>query len=244
MGSEPPPQQADALGDPRELVSLMNPGSAQTVVTFESYEQLRDYSDLAAIGTISNVRIERTYGAPFVEPGVMAFDFRAQRLLGGRFANLDPGDTVTVILPMSATDEMVSEVLPRIRRLENRNRFAFFLFHIVEPHWSGMEGTVFEPILYGGPPAILAEWPGDGRLTDLQPYDYLLGSSEARGERATGTSLPDKLDWHPRFERRGLIGLTPDEAHERYAKPAGKPPVAAPTGWHLLEPMLAPPPKT
>src|SRR3546814_272595 len=82
VGSEPPPQQADALGDPRELVSLMNPGSAQTVVTFESYEQLRDYSDLAAIGTISNVRIERTYGAPFVEPGVMAFDFRAQRLLG------------------------------------------------------------------------------------------------------------------------------------------------------------------
>lgn len=228
-------------GDPRDLISLSNLGVAQTMVEFSSYLQLRDFADITVSGTLSDIRVTAPYAAPYVTAGDLTMTLTVERVFGGRFTSISPGQEVTIVLPMSAPEHLVPVLLPKLKRLERSNRFLFFLQQRVGP--TETPGVArFAPIFYGAPPAVLAEWPGDGRLTDLQPHAYLARMAVARGEALTGTTSQPLPDWKPTFRGDPPIGLTLGEAARSFTGIPGRPAVAPPLGWERLEPILASPP--
>lgn len=227
-------------GDPRDLISLTNVGVAQTFVVFETYEQLRDYSDVATIGTVERIEITKPYVEPWVVPGEMEVTVLVDAVLGGRFTDVSSGDRIVVRFPMHAPDDVLSEVVPRLAKLEGTARYAMFLQQVDDAP------RRFEPIFHGAPSPVLAEWPDDGRLTDMVPHDYLARDAIRRGEEKTGTSAPPPPEWQPAFETsstsdlRPPIGMTVAEAAERFAGRAGEPTVEPPAGWERYEKLLAP----
>jgi hypothetical protein len=144
------------------------------------------------------------------------------------------------VLPFSATAEQYATYRDRLEALRGA-RFAMFLLQ--KPDSAGSP-RVFTPRLYNAPPAILAEWPGDGRLTDLVAHDYLALDAIQRGVERTGVPYEGEPEWAPTFQGGTPIGMTVAEAAEEFAGTPGEPAVDPPEGWERLEPLLAPVPST
>jgi len=227
-------------GDPRDLVSFMNLGDAVTFTTYDTYEQLRDYTDLAMIGTIHEFTVANPFADPYLLPGELHIDMTIDAVLGGRMTDLASGDPITVVLPFSATAEQYATYRDCLEALRGA-RFAMFLLQ--QPDSAGSP-RVFTPRLYNAPPAILAEWPGDGRLTDLIAHDYLALDAIQRGVERTGVPYEGEPEWAPTFQGGPPIGMTVAEAAEDFAGTPGEPAVDPPEGWERLEPLLVPVPTT
>ena len=227
----------DTKGDPRDLVSFTNVGTAQTLARYDTYEELRDYGDLAMIGTIEELTVTEPYEEPYLMPGKLRIDMTIDVVLGGRMTDLAPGDPVYVSLPFGATADQWTMYKDRLNALRGA-RFAMFL------QQSTAEGERrFTPMLYNAPNPILAEWPGDGRLTALMPHDYLALDAIQRGVEKTGVPYEGEPEWSPTFEGGSPIGMTVAEAAEQFAGTPGQPAVDPPEGWESLEPLLADVPK-
>lgn len=227
--------------DPRDLVSLTNYGSSQTMVTFDSYDQMRDYSDVTALVTVDSYRITREYTEPFLVNGEIQFSLRVDAVLGGRFTNVKSGQVLQVMMPQAATSEVLQDLTPRLDRIiSDGTQYVFFLR--AEKTADGMASYHLKPMNIDGPTGILAVWPGDGRLTTLVPHRYIYAPAERRGEELTGTSSPGEPEWQPSFEGPPPVGLTVERVLDDFAGVAGQPKVAPPAGWGNVEPLLVPPP--
>ncbi|MBI2709230.1 MAG: hypothetical protein HYX34_05990 [Actinobacteria bacterium] len=227
-------------GDPRDLIRLTNFGYAQTAVVFSSYPQLRDYSDTAVVARVQRITVASPAASPYLVPGELEVRVTVEAVLGGRFRRVTRGSSLLLVLPLDAPTAIVDQVRSRLDALEGTARFVFFLRQRIEPARDPSLPARFTPIFYGAPPAVLAEWPGDGRLTDLAPHDYLFREAVRRGEARTGTSSPTVDDWAPTFPDQPPIGLTVAGAVARFSAPPGSPQVPPPPGWDRLEQRLAP----
>lgn len=97
----------------------------------------------------------------------------------------------------------------------------------------------FTPILYNAPPAILAEWPDDGRLTPVAPHDYLALEAIQRGVEKTGVPYEGEPLWAPTFEGEAPVGLTVEAAVQEFAATPGQPAGDPPLGWDKTEHLRA-----
>ena len=228
-------QQVTTDGDPRDLVSFTNATDAVTLVNFDSYEQLRDYADLSVVATVQDVTIARAFEAGDLLPGELRVEVRVDAVLGGRMTDVHVGDAVTFLLPLDAPTELVETYRDRLSALHGL-RFALFLVQVVD----GDADRRFTPILDNAPPAILAEWPDDGRLAPVEPHDYLARGAIERGVERTGVPYDGEPDWAPRYDGDAPIGMTVAEAAEAFAGTPGRPATGPPAGWDVAEPLLAP----
>ena len=217
----------DTKGDPRDMVSFSVLGTAQTFVRYDTYEQLRDYTDLSMIGTVEKITVAEPYEEPYLSPGQLQVDMTVDAVLGGQVTDVSVGDSISVVLPFNATEKQWATYGGRLDALRGA-RFAMFL--VVKPAPEGSSRR-FSPKLYNAPPAILAEWPGDGRLTDLKPHDFLALEAVERGVEKTGVPYEGEAEWAPTFEGGGPIGMTVAEAARDFAGTSGRQAVDPPEGW-------------
>lgn len=237
-------------GDPSELISYSNFGLVEYLVTYENYEQLRDYSDLAAIAELADLRVIEPAKAGEPVPGRMEADFKLLRTLGGRYppiANAEvSADLFTVVLPLDATESLASTIDERAHPLYGRARYLMFLNHEVVAEGNELVRTErYQPAYLGeGVSWIFAEWPEDGKLVIPHPKPYLLEEAVARGEELTGTTLIEELHIEP-FSTDGgpPAGLSLAEAAERLQGVTGLAAVEPPPGWEAAARVtIGPPP--
>ncbi len=224
--------QAPSSGDPRDLVSLSVLGEGQTRVTFDNYEQLRDYADVAALVRIEKVSVAQPFLDPYVLPGELDVSATVLQPLGGRL-NVGSGSKLTFVLPLNANESQIARFGDRMDRLAGMG-FALFAWRRV---WSERPET-YELNRRGAPNSVLAMWPGVGRLAAVEPNDFLAEDAVKRGQERTGTSSAPYPEWKPNFDGPSPIGA---DVHSltRFAN-VGKERVEAPGGWDRLEPLLAP----
>lgn len=232
----------DALdADPRDLVSLTNYGASQTMVTFDDLSQMRDYSDTTVVATIEDIERTAPYEPPYVTDGLLRVNTRVEAVLGGRFTHVEAGQDLEISIPHAATAEVLDTLLPRLERLTTSGlRFVLFLRAV--PSSADPDSIDLVPMNIDGPRGVLAEWPGDGRVTNLAPHDDIYRPAMERGEELTGTSSPPEATWQPTFEGPSPIGLTVEELIDEFKGTPGEPRVEPPTGWEDLEPLLVSPP--
>lgn len=219
--------------DPRDLVSFSPIGEGQTVVTFDSYDQLRDYADVAALVRVEKVAVAEPFTEPYVLPGELDVVATVVAPLGGR-SKIRGGERLTFVLPLQANESQMARYGDHLDHLQGLE-VVFFAWRRI---WSDRPDT-YEPIRRGAPNSVLAMWPDSGRLAAVAPHDYLAEDAVKEGERLTGTSSPPYPEWQPTFRGPDPIGMTAKDL-DRFANIEGDP-VTVPAGWDQLEPSLAPP---
>jgi hypothetical protein len=218
-------------GDPNELVSYSQFGAVDHAYEFTSYEQLRDYSDAAVIGTLQDVRVVSRRPDDGVGSGRIEFDFELLMTLGGQTrVTRNPevgGDRFTVVLPLAASDAVVAQLGERLDPLLGSARYLMFLNHEVV---SGADGGLAKQVTYV--PAylgeqlswIFAESPADaGDLAIPNPKQYLAAEAVARGEEVTGTSSPPLVVDEYTTDRGEPAGVSLNEAARSLAGEVGHP---------------------
>ncbi len=215
-------------GNPGDLLSLSNLGVAEYIMYYDSYPQMRDYSDTVVVATLSKVEPISDPLPDGLLPGILHAKFAVDAIVGGREQPSLTDGLLTVTLPLSADKEIQATVLRRLEKMYGRAEYLLFLRRATPEKDAGVTYVIN---LDNGPPGVLAAWPGDGRLSPIQPANDLFAAAEARGEELTGTSTPVTEPPGPTYQGRSPIGLTISEVLRSFAAEVGSASTSPPRNW-------------
>lgn len=226
-------------GDPNELVSYAPQGTADYLYTFESYEQLRDYSDSAVLGRLRDVRVVREPSTDGLGAGQLEFDFDLIAVVGGKSRVVGPtaaADYFSVRVRLLALPEVIEQIPQRFAPLLGRARYLMFLSRGVE---QGTDGEAYWTPFYvpmyvdDALSWVLAERPAGGTFGVPLPKPYVVEAALDRGEEVTGTSQPEGARDYPDFadDEGDPSGLSAQEIVDAFAAEQGTTSTPPPPGW-------------
>ena len=215
-------------GDPGDLFTLTASADSNVLMQYESYEQMRDYSDVVVVATLQDVVVTKPRANDGTLSGEVQADFLVLQQVGGREAAPKDG-TLSVVLPLDAEQEVTERVLARMHSLFGTAEYLLFARKAV-PRPGGVE-DVYVVNRENGPGGVLAVWPGDGRLAVVQGRDDMASEALVRGEERTGTSTPTTAAFKPSFDGPAPIGLRVEELANNFAVPVGSTATEPPAGW-------------
>ncbi len=177
---------------------------ADMMYQFDSYPQLRDYSDIAIEAILVNVRRisdARTELGVHLD-GSIEVDFEVIDVLGGRerpVSNPDATEVqnITVVLPVTLEEPFASQQFEGLDEVIGKGRFVIFLDRqitggIGEERFTNL--YIPSTLPTGTPSAILFEDEDTGRLVRLAPQDV----------------WAQKSNGHPAEALRCISGLEPE----------------------------------
>ncbi|UDY36292.1 hypothetical protein [Dermatobacter hominis] len=211
--------------NPGDILSLSNTGVVDYIYYYDDYTQLRDYSDTVVLATLAG---HHRLAAPTPDgllPGHLQLDFAVDEVIGGLSA--PPSDTVAVVVQLDGTPSTQDRVYERLTAMEGEAQYLLFLDRATPVD----DNADLYVAKFNGPEGILAIWPGDGRLSPINPSDDLFEAAKRRGEQLTGTTSPPFDPRVPRFIGEPPIGMTVDQLLTKFARPVGTTEKPPPLGW-------------
>lgn len=216
-------------GNPGDILTLSNLGVSESILHYETYDQMRDYSDAVVLARFD--RLEPT-AEPSTDGSLSGFSlvyFDVVEVIGGREQPRTSEGQVVLTLPLDGEPKVRASVLQRLSKLEGEATYLLFLRRST-PH-PGIDVFTYVPNLENGPSGLLAVWPGDGRLSPVAPLNDLAAPAIERGEELTGTSLVNEIDVGPKFIGEKPIGFTVGQLREEFARPVGTVSANPPDNW-------------
>ncbi len=215
-------------GNPGDLLSLSNLGTGNSLLHYDSYAQMRDYSDTVVVATLNEVEPIADPRPDGLLPGILHAKFTVDEIVGGREQPSLTDGLLTVTLPLHADKEIQATVLRRLEKLYGRAEYLLFLRRATPEKDAGVTYVIN---FYNGPDGVLAAWPGDGRLSPIGPANDLFAAADARGEELTGTSTPVTEPPGPTYEGESPMGLTISEVLRSFAAEVGSASTSPPENW-------------
>lgn len=226
-------QPPDYDGNPGDILTLTNHGVVDIPMHYESFEQARDWTDVAVLATLQRVSVAKPRPSDPLEAavygGLLKVEFSVDLQVGGRETVRTAADgRVLVGLGLDADAELTDKVLARLEGLYGKAQYLLFLNRRVPPNKSEVWYSID---LDTAPAGLLAVWPGDGRLSRVHGEGDLFGAADERGEELTGTSQPPEPPLTPDFTGAKPIGLQVADLETQFVAPIGQPRTPAPLGW-------------